>query len=205
MGYDHHTQDYFTKQERKEKVVRRMQEGDWEGVLEEFQSEDEYREPLLLWIRPTLATLTIIQSQVTSLGLSGISSVGCGCGTLEWLIQAGTGLCVKGYEVNRIWWEGVHSTPHFIDIEYVDEVEGKNCPIPATTALLFCYFNNLPYFHQYLLNFQGPCVILIGPVDGERHCEPEPGYLTDHEDWVLRDKMDIWGEDEIAVYTRRRK
>ena len=51
----------------------------------------------------------------------------------------------------------------------------------------------------------GPCVILIGPVDGERHCEPEPGYLMDHEDWVIKDKMSIRGEDEIAVYTRRSK
>ena len=26
------------------------------------------------------------------------------------------GLTVTGYEVNRIWWEGEHSTPHFIKI-----------------------------------------------------------------------------------------
>ena len=87
---------------------------------------------------------------------------------------------------------------------------------------MFCYFNHLPYFHKYLQEYQGrlaslkswyssllclagPCVILIGPVDGERHCEPEPGYLMDHEDWVIKDKMSIRGEDEIAVYTRRSK
>ena len=94
---------------------------------------DEYREPLLVWIRPTLASLTFIQQQVNKLGLGSISSVGCGCGTLEWLIQvcftklwlcsnssvilifqAATGIKVTGYEVNRIWWEGVHSTPHYI-------------------------------------------------------------------------------------------
>ena len=96
---------------------------------------DEYREPLLVWIRPTLASLTFIQQQVNKLGLGSISSVGCGCGTLEWLIQvcftklwlgsnssvilifqAATGIKVTGYEVNRIWWEGVHSTPHYIDM-----------------------------------------------------------------------------------------
>ena len=27
-----------------------------------------------------------------------------------------SGLTVTGYEVNRIWWEGEHSTPHFIKI-----------------------------------------------------------------------------------------
>ena len=72
---------------------------------------------------------------MNKLGLRSISSVGCGCGTLEWLIQvgrgcpriprilrmftlfqAGTGVSVTGYEVNRIWWEGAHSTPHYIDM-----------------------------------------------------------------------------------------
>ena len=58
---------------------------------------------------------------------------------------------------------------------------------------MFCYFNNNEYFHQYLHqyrgkteksllshngeNIAGSCVILIGPVDGARHCDPEPGYL----------------------------
>ena len=94
MGYDHHTEDYFSKKERKEKVVKRMEEGDWEGVLQEFQSTDEYREPLLLWIRPTLASLYFIKEQIDYLGLAGISSVGCGCGTLEWLLQ------VRGHSSN---------------------------------------------------------------------------------------------------------
>ena len=82
-----------------------MENGDWRAVIQEFgvskedeeisqrfqtcfiQGEDKYREPLLVWIRPTLPSLTFIKEQVNRLGLSGISSVGCGCGTLEWLIQ----------------------------------------------------------------------------------------------------------------------
>ena len=111
MGYDHTTVDYETKKKRKEKVIQLMENGDWRAVIQEFgvsnedeeisqrfqtcfmQGEDKYREPLLVWIRPTLPSLTFIKEQVNRLGLSGISSVGCGCGTLEWLIQVMASRC----------------------------------------------------------------------------------------------------------------
>ena len=62
-------------------------------------------------------------------------------------------------------------------LEYVDEMEEKTCIIPKNTALMFCYFNNIELFHVYLDQYKGPCVILVGPVDGARHCDPEPAYL----------------------------
>ena len=88
-------------------------------------------------------------------------------------------------------------------LEYVDEMEGKTCVIPDNTALMFCYFNNNQYFHQYLSQYRGKgqhkylriitvkhisgiCVILIGPIDGARHCDPEPGYL---EVFILQKKI----------------
>ena len=43
--------------------------------------------------------------------------------------------------------------------EYVDEVEEKACVIPAQSALMFCYFNNNQYFHKYLDQYQGLCVL----------------------------------------------
>ena len=79
--------------------------------------------------------------------------------------------------------------------EYVDELEGRFCELPSNSAALFCYFNCLELFHRYLDNFKGVfllvlltiikindpgfCVILIGPKDGSRHCEPEPRYLEE--------------------------
>ena len=82
-----------------------------------------------------------------------------------------------------------------ISSEYVDELEGRFCELPADSAALFCYFNSLDLFHRYLDNFKGVfllvlltiikindpgfCVILIGPKDGSRHCEPEPRYLEE--------------------------
>ena len=92
-----------------DKVVEMMKEGDWRRVLQEFQGDDCYREPLLVdiylhisthiytylqvWIRPSLLSLEFIRQEVTSLGLEAVASVGCGCGTLEWLLQMATGRC----------------------------------------------------------------------------------------------------------------
>ena len=96
---------------------------------------------------------------------------------LEWLLQEAIGMKMTGYEVNRSWWEGAHSIPHFIDIselkklqisksnktllsalfisEYVDELEDRSCNISADSALMFCYFNSLQYFQKYLNSYQG--------------------------------------------------
>ena len=73
----------------------------------------------------------------------------------EWLLQEAVQLRVTGYEVNRSWWEGNNSIPHFIDIQYCDELEDKTCRLPSHSALMFCYFNNLHYFHSYLEQYQG--------------------------------------------------
>ena len=34
----------------------------------------------------------------------------------EWLLQEAMDIEMTGYEVNRSWWEGEHSIPHFIKI-----------------------------------------------------------------------------------------
>ena len=97
----------------------------------------------------------------------------------------------------------------------------KTCVIPEDTALLFCYFNNNEYFHQYLQQYRGQCVILIGPIDGARHCDPEPDYLQvlqiflvkensflkeklqGHADWDLYSSFSLKEEDAISVYRRK--
>jgi len=205
MGGAVYTEDLVAKQERKEKIYEMMRQGDWRAVCKEFHKEDEYREPLLVWVRPSQACLVWIHQKLTELGINHVSSVGCGCGTFEWLLTTGTGLGVTGYEVNRGWWESPHSTPHFIPLEYVDELDGRFCELPKSSAALFCYFNSLDLFHKYLDNFKGFCVILIGPKDGRRHCEPEPRYLEEEcgDTWRLYETFHMMGEDEIAIYVRR--
>ena len=78
----------------------------------------------------------------------------------EWLLQEAVQLRVRGYEVNRSWWEGANSIPHFIDIQYCDELEDRSCPLPSNSALMFCYFNNLEYFHRYLDQYKGSVLSL---------------------------------------------
>ena len=69
---------------RREAVADMMRAGDWRGVIKTFHCEEgeDTRDPLLVWIRPSLACLKFISSCVRGLGLSSVSSVGCGNGTL---------------------------------------------------------------------------------------------------------------------------
>ena len=58
------------------KVYDLMREGEWKAVCNEFQGEDEYRETLLLWVRPS-------QVKEVSLEPSHQSSTAQEC--LEWI------------------------------------------------------------------------------------------------------------------------
>jgi len=193
---------YEKKREKISEIIDLMKENKFRDIFHLFENDENYREPLLVWIRPSKRLVEFIEKEVTSIGIHQISSVGCGCGTLEWLIQASTNLEVTGYEVNKSWWESPYSTPHFIKLEYVDENDSKR-KLPADSALMFCYFNNNEYFHTYLNNFTGKCVILIGPIDGSRHCDPEPSYLENFsQEWKVKSRLSIQGGDEIVIYQR---
>ena len=82
---------------------------------------------------------------------------------------------------------------------------GEIPKLDANSALLFCYFNNLKYFHQYLDTYKGNCIILIGPVDGKRHCEPDPHYLKNISGWSLIDEHNIRNafEDLVCIYIKQ--
>ena len=108
-----------------------------------------------------------------------------------------------GLEVNSGWWESGYSTPHFVPLVYTEA--GVVPELPSESALLFSYFNNLEYFEEYLAAYGGDCVILIGPVDGKRHCAPEPSYLAEAPKhaavWRLAASHDVRaaGEDEVSL------
>ena len=67
---------------RRQVVADMMRAGDWRGVIQTFQGGEDSRDPLLVWIRPTLACLDFIKQELARLSLMEISSVGCGNGTL---------------------------------------------------------------------------------------------------------------------------
>lgn len=107
--------------------------------------------------------------------------------------------------MNENWWRSKHATPQRLEIDFKDP---DSTPVlDPNSALLFSYFNNLTYFHEYLDHYKGHCVILVGPVDNKRHCDPEPDYLAKFDNgtkWRLVSEHDIRneGEDLVAVYSR---
>jgi len=76
--------------------------------------------------------------------------------------------------------------------------------VRSADCLIFCYFNSQAHFKDYSLAFKGSALVLIGPIDGKRHCDPEPKSLTGSNEWLLIDEHDVRGEGEdcIAVYKR---
>ena len=65
--------DYISRLERKKNIIELMEAGDWKKVLAEFDKGDAYREPLLVWIRPTFDSLKFIENcLIHSLGISKV-------------------------------------------------------------------------------------------------------------------------------------
>ena len=67
---------------RREEVAAMMRAGDWRAVIKTFEGGEKRRDPLLVWIRPSILCLNFIKSSLSLLGLNSISSVGCGNGLL---------------------------------------------------------------------------------------------------------------------------
>ena len=59
--------DWVTARNRKEKLVEMMKVGNWRQVLGEFTEDPSYREPLLVWVKPSLACLEWLADQVRRL------------------------------------------------------------------------------------------------------------------------------------------
>ena len=147
-GGEDQQDDYWRRRKRKEEALRLASAGDHEGVLALYDQDEGYREPLLVWVRPSRGLLDFLERELAALGARSVLSVGCGCAFLEWLLSRGTRLQVSGLEVNAGWWESRHSTPHLIPLRYTEpgaeitEMPGKG------TALLFCYFNREPRWRR---------------------------------------------------------
>ena len=65
--------DYFSRLERKKFILELMEAGDWRGVVEQFDADKNYREPLLVWLKPSIEMLKFLETCL--LGNLGISKV----------------------------------------------------------------------------------------------------------------------------------
>ena len=62
--------DPFLRLERKQRMISLMELGDWKSVLTEFDSDEGYREPLLVWIRPSLEMLKFVEQELFKLSIT---------------------------------------------------------------------------------------------------------------------------------------
>ncbi|XP_057367166.1 uncharacterized protein LOC130688208 [Daphnia carinata] len=185
----------------KDKIKELYKIGDWRGIVRLF--ENGFCDEKLLWFQPDLDGVDFLVKSLTTIGVKGISSIGCGTGLLEWIINSSTSLPVIGYEIDQGWWESRFSPPKFWnEIECIDPAIVPR--LNPQFALLFCYFNNLKAFEAYLESYTGDCVILIGPDENnhERYCDPQPFQLKDSECWRIHA---IWRTkflEAIVIYRK---
>lgn len=115
------------------------------------------------------------------------------------------GYDVVGVEADKSWWSSVYSPPQFLKRTiYIDNVDA-DIRVPSDYALLFCYFNNGRAFVDYMNNYAGQVVIVIGPDVGQnRTTDPLPFDKKFNElGWKMRNARKLDNrKDYAAVYTR---
>jgi len=62
--------DPYLRQEKKRRMISFMETGDWRSILKEFDDDQDYREPLLVWIRPSLEMLKFIQEELLKMQIT---------------------------------------------------------------------------------------------------------------------------------------
>lgn len=73
----------------KDKIRELYLSGDWRGIVQLF--ENGFCDEKLLWFQPDLDGIDFLEKSLATVGVKGISSIGCGTGLLEWIINSSTG------------------------------------------------------------------------------------------------------------------
>ncbi|XP_050349466.1 uncharacterized protein LOC126772910 [Nymphalis io] len=188
-----------------EAVTSLYKQGDWKTIVKNYRSHPQRNK--VLWVFPTEENLEFIANCMAELKCEMILSIGCGSGLLEWMITAATGYHVSGIEVDGAWWQCKYAPPTFIPLRFtgqkLDQATITVLESSSQIALLFCYFNNGLAFKEYVDNFGGKVLIIIGPGDGKGvHTDPRP-FGDVPEEWILHDSQEVESsKDYIAVYYR---
>ena len=105
-----------------------------------------------------------------------------------------------GYEVDRSWWQGRYGVKPFIEHVYIDEVKTRH--VPEGSVLMTCYFHSFECWNQYLAEFRGDLVIVIGPHTNDHLTFPEPRHVLSDPRFVLESQREIAGGDKIVILRR---
>ncbi|XP_014597985.1 PREDICTED: uncharacterized protein LOC106783714 [Polistes canadensis] len=189
-----------------EVIIRLHNDHNWKDIVNLSSVIDSSKTYRLFWVLPTLDDLSWMTEIIKEYKILGIISIGCGCGLIEWLLQNFSGLNITGLELDNSWWRSKYAPPLFLEnIIFINENKGKNFLVPKDHAVLFCYFNNGEAFCNYIANYEGNIIFVIGPAeDQERITDPLP---FDEKfvkfNWKLLTKRPIMNfKDYIVVYTR---
>lgn len=78
-----------------------------------------------------------------------------------------------GIELDSSWWNSKYSPPQFLKNIIFVENKSINFQVPKRYAMLFCYFNNCAAFCNYIENYKGNLIFVIGPAQGN-NCTTNP-------------------------------
>ncbi|XP_063987193.1 uncharacterized protein LOC135167676 [Diachasmimorpha longicaudata] len=179
-------------------------EGKWEDIIN-FGKSWNYEAWRILWVWPSMNDLDWIKEIILEHQVQGIISVGCGTGLLEWIIQQCTKCEVIGVEADKCWWQSKYSPTMYLNkIMFVTEAN-STVDIPSNYAMLFCYFNDGDAFYDYMKNYSGRVIFIIGPDKNQNRCtDPLPfdGKLNEL-GWRLSRARKLDNEkDFFTVYVR---
>jgi len=173
-----------------QEIVQQYQSKDYKGIIAKLNQviccNDRYELSLLhllTWPVPGEKDLESLSNYIYSHGVTHIYSIGCGTGLLEWLLSQVLlkqykesdnvdlkRVDVTGVEVDFRWWKSPYAPPTFLDdFLFVGKDFAPQNPFGDFNDMaLFCYFNNLNVFLDYLNAFLGSFVVLIGPISEVR-------------------------------------
>lgn len=73
------------------KILELYNLNNWEKILNLNENSDNEEALRILWVWPSIKNLEFIKETIQKNECTGIISLGCGCGLLEWIIQQSTG------------------------------------------------------------------------------------------------------------------
>ncbi|KAJ6633619.1 hypothetical protein Bhyg_16805, partial [Pseudolycoriella hygida] len=203
--------------ERLEKqLIELTSSNDWRKVISLNKCYPLSETCLFSWAWPSENCLKILKTVLDKNCVRSILSIGCGSGLLEWILEATTGLPVRGIEMSNSLWMSNYSPTQFIKMNFIEGDPStmylQECAATRDDfALLFCYFNNKSAFDNYVEEYHGNVLIIIGPrndcgiVTDPLPLNPNFCSLNGFE-WELESVIDVDDDDYnvVAVYRRSR-